>query len=136
MSIQNYYQEKYLKYKKKYFQLKMSGGANCANMGFTQHQEECWNDSLSMIFCYCDGIGETIQEIFRSEESFTEFITNIDINELNGIPLELLPPNFDLDKEDDKKKLLHLSKEYIKELYKRYLNEKKNRFNTNRNRKS
>ena len=86
------YQEKYLKYKNKYLTLKMNGGANCARLGFRQHQEECWHDSLSMIFCYCDGIGETIQEIFKSDETFKIFLENININELNGIPLELLPP--------------------------------------------
>ncbi len=122
---QNYYQEKYLKYKNKYLHLKMNAGANCANFGFNQHEGECWHDSLSMIFCYCDSIGDTIQEIFKSEESFREFIQNIDINELNGIPLEMLPPNYDLNNEEDKIKLLELSKEYIIELYDRYSNEQK-----------
>ncbi len=112
---QNYYEKKYLKYKNKYINLKMNGGANCANFGFNQHQGECWHDSLSMIFCYCDGIGETIQEIFKSEESFREFIQNIDINKSNGIPLEMLPPNYDFDDETDRIKLLELSIEYINE---------------------
>jgi ankyrin repeat protein len=124
-SSQNYYREKYLKYKNKYLELKMHGGVNCAKIGFRQHEEECWHDSLSMIFCYCDGIGETIQEIFKSEDSFTEFIDTININQDNGVPLELLPPNFDLDNERDKIRLLELSKDYFKQLYKRYANEQK-----------
>ena len=122
---QNYYREKYLKYKKKYLTLKMNGGANCANFGFKQHTGECWHDSLSMIFCYCDGIGETIQEIFKSEESFNFFYNDINIDELNGIPIELIPPNYDLDIKEEKEKLLNLVKYYFNYIYERYSNEQK-----------
>ena len=124
-SDKNSYKLKYLKYKKKYLDLKMTGGAKCAQFGFNQHSGECWNDSLSMIFCYCDGIGENIQEIFKTEESFNYFINHIDINILNGIPLEFLPPNYNLNNIEDKSILLDLSKAYIIQLYDRYSNEKK-----------
>ncbi len=126
MSIdQNFYKNKYLKYKNKYLQLKQLGGANCAQFGFNQHMGECWHDTLSMIFCYCDDIGESIQEIFKSEESFAQFINTIDIDEKNGIPLDFLPVNFDLYNEGDKIKLLELSKQYFNSLYDRYTNEQK-----------
>ena len=113
LSNKNSYKIKYLKYKKKYIDLKMTGGANCAKFGFNQHSGECWHDSLSMIFCYCDGIGENIQEIFNTEASFTDFITHLELIKLNsnGIPFELLPPNFELNSGNDfdKETLLHNS---------------------------
>jgi hypothetical protein len=124
-SDKNSYKLKYLKYKKKYLDLKMTGGANCAKFGFNQHSGECWNDSLSMIFCYCDGIGENIQEIFKTVESFSHFINHIDIKISNGIPLEFLPPNYNLNNIEDKEMLLDLSKAYIIQLYERYSNEQK-----------
>jgi hypothetical protein len=34
----------------------------CADTSFTNHTGECWHDSLTMIFCYTDGIKEMVQK--------------------------------------------------------------------------
>lgn len=46
------YRKKYIKYKEKYLNLKNQYGGKCSSCtqyGFTNHQGECWNDSLMMI---------------------------------------------------------------------------------------
>ena len=136
MSINKKYEQKYLKYKKKYLDLqhlfKMKGGdVNCPKIGFHQHKGECWHDALSTILLYNDGISENVQNIFdvSNENESKLIINNKPFSELdisgNEIPQDLLPINFDLDNTDDKKKLIEYAKEYIKYLSGRYINEKK-----------
>ena len=73
------YQNKYLKYKSKYLQLKnkinLRGGtkyddlvtklstksALCSHTSFRQHKGECWNDSIQMLMCFSDEIKEQVQ---------------------------------------------------------------------------
>ena len=45
--MEEFYKNKYLKYKQKYF----NGGVckNCAKVGFEQHRGECWHDAFSTI---------------------------------------------------------------------------------------
>ena len=71
--------QKYLKYKKKYLELK--GGLNsvrlqeiitkyqkdfvpivyCDEKGFKQHKGECWNDTIQTLLCFTDGIKYAFQ---------------------------------------------------------------------------
>ena len=55
-------------------------GAKCDSEGFYQHEGECWNDAISMVFLFSDGFKEVIQEKLANNE--------IDIN---FIPRESIP---------------------------------------------
>ena len=115
------YQEKYLKYKKKYIDLKqnlfqINGGGVCPIIGFHQHKGECWHDALSTILLFNDGISENVQELFDKG----------DISELEtyGIPIDLLPLNFNLENPLEQEKLFDIAVSYINESYNRYTNDK------------
>ncbi len=118
------YKEKYLKYKKKYLQLK--GGANCPKLGFYQHIGECWHDSLIMILLYSDELSEHVQTIFDETPEY-----NFDIDECieyafsdsENTPIFMKPLNI-LGK--DVPMFKHFAKEYIKSIFDRYRNDKLN----------
>ncbi len=77
--MSNYY-EKYLKYKQKYINLKLSGGATCLKYGFQQHRGECWHDSLSMLIMQSNATAD----IFESQiKFFIDDKNNIDMKKLN-----------------------------------------------------
>jgi ankyrin repeat protein len=130
------YEGKYLKYKKKYldlqeYLLKMNGGVKCPIIGFHQHMGECWHDALSIMLLYCDGIGENAQKIFDATnggelelEINGQKISKLDILG-DEIPQDLLPINFELDNQDDKKKFIKYAIQYITNLYSRYSNDTK-----------
>jgi hypothetical protein len=61
------YQNKYLRYKKKYLELRQKGGVDCSIVNFTQHNGECWHDSLLTIFFFSDIIGDRIRKIVNSK---------------------------------------------------------------------
>ena len=82
------YKQKYLKYKKKYLELKdnlsennlhrelkdltggkshrilrdLAGGLTCHRNPHTQHYGECWHDSLITDFIYGELVGEEVQQ--------------------------------------------------------------------------
>ncbi len=125
MTITNDYKEKYLKYKQKYINLKnnLKGGTcnRCPILGFSQHYEECWHDSLSIIVMYSDGMCDIIQPIFENdiETIITQINKNIDENK---IPDYYLPFNID---PSDKEFLKNEINQYVRQLYFRYHNESK-----------
>ena len=117
------YKEKYLKYKNKYLSLKKSlkslkGGANCPKVGFIQHEGECWHDSLSMVLLYSDGLSEHIQNVFDNNFNVDECIEYAKQNSDSC----LLPKNI---KAKDYDKFIYHARQYISELYSRYMNDKK-----------
>ena len=62
----DYFKQKYLKYKQKYLELK--GGAHCPRLGFHQYTGQCWNDAFQMIILYSNEISEPIQKMFNNPE--------------------------------------------------------------------
>ena len=55
-------------------------GAMCDSEGFYQHEGECWNDAIQMVFLFSDGLKEVVQEKLAKNE--------IDIN---FIPRKMIP---------------------------------------------
>jgi len=49
-------------------------GAKCDSEGFYQHEGECWNDSLQMVFLFSDGLKEVVQEKLANNEVDINFI--------------------------------------------------------------
>lgn len=88
------YYSKYLKYKKKYLELKSQLGGRecnyCSVLGFSQHTGECWHDSFSMSILFSDNICNYIQDIFTADISIESYIRNIFATNQNTF---LLPPN-------------------------------------------
>ena len=136
IEIHKSYEEKYLKYKSKYLDLKeylskMNGGViPCPKIGFHQHEGECWHDSLSTLLLFTDGISEDIQDIFNVKDISELQIHGKPIQQLSIldnklIPVRFLPLNFQFEKDEDRKKLISYVKSYLSELYERYKNEKK-----------
>jgi hypothetical protein len=121
----NDYKKKYLKYKQKYINLKSSlkGGAcnRCPILGFSQHYEECWHDTLSTIMLFSDGICEIIQPIFENNIETIIIQINKNIDE-NKIPEYYLPFNIE---SSDKEFFKNEVNQYIRQLYFRYHNEYK-----------
>jgi len=108
------YQKKYLKYKQKYLELKQIGGVKCMDndVHFSQHNGECWHDSILTIFFFCDVIGDNIQYIiFSNSVDDILDITQKTYQFLFPIHIEY----------NDIKKVIYLFKEYIINI--------KNRFN-------
>jgi hypothetical protein len=102
--------EKYLKYKKKYLNLKNQiGGVACLPHGFIQHHGECWHDSLLTSLLLSNEFGEHIQFIFNSK-TIDEIINEEKPKEF------LLPLNINYDALDDFKKY---SKIYLEKVDKR-----------------
>ena len=119
------YEQKYLKYKEKYVKLKeiLYGGVKEPQIGFQQHSGECWNDTISTILLYNHTIGDIVQNIF---DNFTleKIFEIIDINVSSGrIPPCLLPINIEESNIEVYESFILESKDYIKNLYKRYKNE-------------
>ena len=130
------YEEKYLKYKKKYLELKeylflMNGGvAACPKIGFHQHEGECWHDALATMLLFSDGISEIVQELFNVDNQQKLQIHGNQLEQLKilpdtQIPLDLLPINFEIEKIEEKKILITKVILYIRESYERFNNEKK-----------
>jgi hypothetical protein len=119
------YKSKYLKYKNKY--LKLKGGAICPNIGFRNHLGECWHDSYSMILLYSDGIGDYIQNLFdRNPFSTSEEFIN-DIIEFGNyyMPDFFLPLHIYKNNPDDMSVFNDTAMMYLDNLYKRYINNKR-----------
>jgi hypothetical protein len=121
-----YYQKKILKYIKK-----MDGGTcrTCPKTGFHQHKGECWNDALSTILIYSDGISENIQEIFDSSFNFDDCVRYAKIHS----PKYLLPINIE---DEDYDKYVKYCKKYFNNIYKRYINEYKDIYTLRRRRRN
>jgi hypothetical protein len=49
-------------------------GALCDSEGFYQHFGECWNDAISMIFLFTDGLKEVVQEKMAMNDININFI--------------------------------------------------------------
>ena len=136
IEINKIYEEKYLKYKNKYLDLKeylskMNGGVvQCPKIGFHQHEGECWHDALSTSLLFTDGISEDIQELFNVKDISELQIHGKSLNELSilgndKIPLSILPLNFEYSDKKDRDTLITYVKSYITNMYNRYNNEKK-----------
>jgi hypothetical protein len=84
---------KYLKYKNKYTNLKNQiGGLGCLNIGFVQHEGECWHDSLMTALLLSNEFGDNIQKI----------LLHVDIDTIISRPKTykfLLPININYDDE-------------------------------------
>ncbi len=119
------YKTKYLKYKTKY--LKLKGGANCPNIGFRNHLGECWHDAYSMIVLYSDGIGDYIQNLFDRNPFSTseEFINDIIRFGNYYMPDFFLPIHIYKRNEDDMDVFNDTANIYLDNLYKRYVNNKR-----------
>jgi hypothetical protein len=112
------YKEKYLKYKRKYLELK--GGAKCPFIGFYQHRGECWHDSFTMILLYSDGLSEHIQQIFNTTEDYKFDYEDCITYAINNNKF-MLPINIE---EKDYEVFFKNSINYIRQLYSRYMNDK------------
>jgi len=122
------YKTKYLKYKNKYLQLKnLNGGANCPNIGHHQHLGECWHDSYTMIMLYSDDIGNYLQHIFDSHQfaNIDHLIKDLFSFGYENMPNYLLPFNIYKGNYRDRQMFEHTATSYIKNLYERYINEKR-----------
>jgi hypothetical protein len=97
---------------------RITGGANCPKIGFSQHIGECWHDGLSTALLYSDGLSEYHQKIFDDPHFDIEKIISTAREKSDK---RLLPINID-DKDYDK--FERLAKDYIESLYKRYMNDK------------
>jgi hypothetical protein len=49
-------------------------GAKCDSEGFYQHEGECWNDAIHMVFLFSDGLKEVVQEKLANNEVDINFI--------------------------------------------------------------
>jgi hypothetical protein len=105
------YEIKYLKYKNKYITLKnQQGGVKCQAEYFTQHNGECWHDSLQMLLLFNNDIGDRLQHIIKTKT----------IQEIIDSPKKykfLLPINIDYD--DDFNSILS---KYITDMILRFQN--------------
>ncbi len=132
----NEFKDKYLKYKKKYLELK--GGAHCPRLGFHQYTGQCWNDAFQMIILYSNELSEPIQhffnnpefkipkrsedgEIIKGEFEFNKehlgWLTYINNYEMNK---DLLPLNIEF---EDFKQFIEQGIIYIENLFNRYHND-------------
>jgi len=95
--------KKYISYKNKYTNLKNQiGGLNCLNIGFVQHEGECWHDSLMTALLLSNEFGDNIQKI----------LLHVDIDTILSRPKTykfLLPININYDD-----KSFHKFQEYSK----------------------
>ena len=118
--MDEYYKNKYLKYKQKYLQ----GGVctNCAQVGFQQHHGECWHDAFSTIMLFSDNFSEGIQNIFsRNFDAATRITRVTSKSNTDSYPKYFLPLNIDSDEQF--KKFCDFAKIYLSNLYKLYKNE-------------
>ncbi len=116
------YKNKYLKYKNKYLALKQEqilvGGANCPQVGFHQHIGECVQDAFLMIVLYSDNFSEHIQALFDSPSfNLEECMLAADRDPSNKLFLPIQIDNLSSE-------IKRHSKEYIKNIFDRYTNEK------------
>ncbi len=123
------YKNKYLKYKKKYLDLQQKahnlqliGGATCPNIGFRQHNTECWHDAYSTIFLFSDNVADHIQRIFDSTDSYKFDLEDCIRSALTKFSF---PLPFNIER-DDIALFTKLAREYVQNLYARYNNEKLN----------
>lgn len=94
------YKNKLNKYENK---IKLLGGSNpssfrpvCDNIGFHQHEGECWHDAIQMIFCFSDSTKDVVQEkLYRLTSRQI-----LDLAQTKGI--EYIIPNFFIDTEEAK----------------------------------
>lgn len=97
---------------------KITGGANCPRIGYSQHLGECWHDGISTALLYSDVLSEHHQKIFDDPEFNLESIITTAREKSDK---RLLPLNIE-DKDYDKFETL--SRGYINSLYERYMNDK------------
>ena len=71
-------------------------GAKCDSEGFYQHEGECWNDAITMVFLFSDGLKEVIQEKLAT--------TEIDINFIPRESIPLIIGEYTKYREDDIKR--------------------------------
>jgi hypothetical protein len=67
-------------------------GAMCDSEGFYQHEGECWNDAIQMVFLFSDGLKEVVQEKLANNEVDINFIPR------ESIPKIISRYNFHRDK--------------------------------------
>ena len=121
---------------------RQKGGANCPKEGFRQHRGECWNDSMMMVLCYSNGIGDRNQAFFHDVTQIqarykkqnpylnSDFIIQDCIKKYIALPRHkeeykhLLPLNLDLDNPNDYKTFEENAIAYIQNMYTRYQNKK------------
>jgi hypothetical protein len=133
--MDNFYYQKYLKYRNKYLSLKndiimtdtnhrnkylsLMGGANCPKIGYSQHKGECWHDSLSIALLYSDILSDHHQALFDNP---TFNASNIVRRDPSTFKEHLMPINIE---PEDYELFLRLSEDYINSLHERYINDKK-----------
>ncbi len=119
------YEEKYLKYKHKYLELKeiLYGGVKEPQLGFQQHSGECWNDTISTILLYNNTTGDIVQNIFDTF-SLEQIFEIMDRNISSGrIPSCFFPINIEETEPEQLRFFITQAKKYITNLYNRYKNE-------------
>ena len=121
---------------------KQKGGANCPKEGFRQHLGECWNDSMMMVLCYSNGIGDRIQAFFdgitqiqaryKKQNPYlnSDFLIKDCIKKYIALPRHkeeykhLLPLNLDFHNSEHYKTFEENAIAYIQKMYTRYQNKK------------
>ena len=121
---------------------KQKGGANCPKEGFRQHLGECWNDSMMMVLCYSNGIGDRIQAFFdgitqiqaryKKQNPYlnSDFLIKDCIKKYIALPRHkeeykhLLPLNLDFYNSEHYKTFEENAIAYIQKMYTRYQNKK------------
>jgi hypothetical protein len=124
------------KLNKKIKKIKYKGGSVCPKSGFHQYEGQCWNDAMMMILCYSTGISDKIQEFFvyikkktegnttnETKQFIHEIIDRIDTIEHKKQFFYLLPINIDNDNKEQCDTFKKASKDYITNMYLRYINE-------------
>jgi len=119
--MEGFYKNKYLKYKQKY----LEGGecVNCPKIGFEQHYNECWHDSLSTILLFSDDFSESIQNILKPDFDAKMLIKIVQAKP-DIYPTYFMPPNIN-ESSGDFDKFIEYAKIYLTNLNKLYQNELK-----------
>ena len=77
----------------------LTGGANCPQIGYSQHFGECWHDALSTSLLYSDIISDDIQELFNTNTNIHSIIDRINKSKAYLIPINIdydIPKQYEL----------------------------------------
>jgi len=117
------YKQKYLKYKKKYLELK--GGSICSKSPLHQHSGECWSDSIQAIFLYHDLFSDEIQKLMylfyiNKEDIMVQYLLNLIKYKKDNIYHSLV--NINMDDDDARDKFIEYAKIILKNISMRFIN--------------